>query len=45
MALGWLHLDHTIARVAWYGGAALMLGSLVYSFFLLRASLSSNQEL
>lgn len=28
MALGWLHLDHTIAKVAWYGGAALMLGSL-----------------
>ena len=28
MALGWLHLDHTIANVAWYGGTALMLGSL-----------------
>ena len=42
MALGWLHLDHTIARGVWYCGAALMLGALVYSFFLLRSSLSSN---
>ena len=34
MALGWLHLDHTIARVAWYSALRLMLGALVYSFFL-----------
>jgi hypothetical protein len=41
-ALGWLHLDHTIARAAWYCGAALMLGSLFYSFFALRSSASSH---
>lgn len=44
MALGWLHLDHTIARFAWYGGAVVMLGSLVYSFFVLRSSLSSSSH-
>ena len=42
MALGWLHLDHTIAAWAWYLGAAVMLGSLVYSFFVLRSSFSPN---
>lgn len=31
MSLGWLHLDHTIARLAWFSGAALMLGSLMYA--------------
>ena len=41
-ALGWLHLDHTIANGAWLRGAALMIGSLVYSFFLLRSLLSPN---
>jgi hypothetical protein len=42
MALGWLHLDHAIAKGAWYLGAAAMVGALVYSFFLLRSSLTSN---
>ena len=42
MALGWLHLDHTIAACAWYLGAAVMLGSLVSSFVVLRSSLTSN---
>lgn len=42
MALGWLHLDHAIAKGVWYCGAALMLASLVYSFFALRSSLSSH---
>jgi hypothetical protein len=39
MALGWLHLDHTIARAAWMLGAATMIGALVYGFVLLRRSL------
>ena len=42
IALGWLHLDHAIAKGVWYCGAALMLAALVYSFFVLRSSLSSN---
>jgi hypothetical protein len=42
MALGWLHLDHTIASGAWYLGAAMMAGALVYSFFLLRSLFTSN---
>jgi hypothetical protein len=42
MALGWLHLDHTIATAVWYCGAAVMLGALAYSFFVLRSSLSPN---
>jgi hypothetical protein len=42
MALGWLHLDHTLARAAWALGAITMIGALVYSFFLLRSSASSN---
>ena len=37
MALGWLHLDHAIARAAWLLGAALMLGALAYAFFSLRS--------
>jgi hypothetical protein len=45
MALGWLHLDHTIASIAWFCGAASMIGSQVYSFVLLRSSLPVNQEL
>lgn len=42
MALGWLHLDHTIARIAWFSGAAVMVGTLVYSFLLIRASSSTD---
>ena len=42
MALGWLHLDQTIAAGAWYLGTAAMAGALVYSFFLLRPSFTSN---
>ena len=42
MALGWLHLDHTIARITWLCGAALMVGSLVYAFLLLRASSATD---
>jgi hypothetical protein len=30
-ALGWLHLDHSLARGAWLLGASLMLGSLVWA--------------
>ncbi|HET9469362.1 MAG TPA: hypothetical protein VFO48_13150 [Vicinamibacterales bacterium] len=41
MALGWLHLDHTIARIAWLSGAMLMMGSLVYAVFSIRLSASS----
>ena len=41
MALGWLHLDHTIARIAWLSGAAVMIGALLYGFLLIRASSSS----
>jgi len=49
-SLGWLHLDHTIAGAAWFCGAVVMIGSLLYSFFLLRSalfgsSLPVNQEL
>jgi hypothetical protein len=36
-ALGWLHLDHTIARAVWTIGAAAMLGSLCYAFVALRS--------
>ena len=42
MALGWLHLDHTIAKGVWYCGAALMIGALAYSFFVLRSAVSPN---
>ncbi len=42
MAMGWLHLDHTIASSAWYLGAATMAGSLVYAFSLLRSSFTSK---
>jgi len=42
MALGWLHLDHAIARGAWYFGAATMAGALAYAFFLLRSPFQSN---
>jgi hypothetical protein len=42
MSLGWLHLDHTIARTVWFFGAALMLAAVVYSFFLIRPSPSAS---
>jgi hypothetical protein len=38
MALGWLHLDHAIAKSAWYCGALLMMGALLYSVPRLRWS-------
>ena len=38
MALGWLHLDHALAKVAWYSGALLMVGALLYSFSLVLPS-------
>jgi len=38
MSLGWLHLDHSIAKVAWYSGAIAMAGALLYSFSLVRSS-------
>ena len=41
MSLGWLHLDHTIARAAWTLGAATMIGALLYSFSVMRSSFSS----
>jgi hypothetical protein len=28
--LGWLHLDHSLARLAWALGAALMIGALIW---------------
>ena len=31
MALGWLHLDHSIARLSWGFGAALMIGALMWA--------------
>ena len=34
MALGWLHLDHAIAKGAWHLGAAVMAGACVYGFFI-----------
>lgn len=42
MSLGWLHLDHTIAKGVWVCGAALMVSALVYSFFVLRSSFSPH---
>ena len=42
MSLGWLHLDHTIAKAVWMCGCALMIGSLVYSFLFLRSSLAPD---
>jgi hypothetical protein len=42
MALGWLHLDHTIARAAWVFGALTMVGALIYALFHLRSSVSSH---
>ena len=42
MSLGWLHLDHAIARTVWFCGAALMIGALVYSLLLIRPSVSSS---
>jgi hypothetical protein len=41
-SLGWLHLDHTIATSVWFCGCALMIGSLVCSFFVLRSPLSPD---
>jgi hypothetical protein len=41
MSLGWLHLDHTIARAAWLCGATLMLGALAYSFSAIRSSFAN----
>jgi len=29
-SLGWLHLDHALARGAWWAAAAVMVGSLVW---------------
>ena len=43
MALGWLHLDHTIARGTWLLGTALMLGALTYAFFALRSPSSPSE--
>lgn len=45
MALGWLHLDHTIARGVWFCGTAIMLGALAYSFFVIRSSLPAKHQL
>ena len=42
MSVGWLHLDHRLASAAWLCGAAAMIGSLAYSAFLLRSSLSTH---
>ena len=36
-ALGWLHLDHALARAAWGVGACVMGGALAYSCSLLRS--------
>jgi hypothetical protein len=40
-ALGWIHLDHSFARLAWGLGATLMAGALIWaaavSFRALRA--------
>ena len=33
-ALGWLHLDHSLARLAWGLGAALMIGSVGWAALL-----------
>ena len=30
-ALGWLHLDHSLARLAWRLGASLMLAALIWA--------------
>jgi hypothetical protein len=42
LSLGWLHLDHMIASVAWWSGAAVMLGALLYAFFVLRSSVAAD---
>ncbi len=36
-SLGWLHLDHSIATPRGASARPLMVGALVYSFFLLRS--------
>lgn len=42
MALGWLHLDHAIAKGAWWLGATVMGGALAYGFFTIRRSSDSQ---
>jgi hypothetical protein len=37
-SLGWLHLDHSLARAAWVAGALTMTVAIVYMAWLLRHS-------
>jgi hypothetical protein len=37
-SLGWLHLDHTLARGAWWTAAIVMVGALAWSGFAIRES-------
>ena len=34
-SLGWIHLDHAIARGVWWTALAIMMGALVWSFILI----------
>ena len=44
-ALGWLHLDHSLARAAWVLGAGLMCGALLWAAVMLFASRPAAIEL
>lgn len=43
-ALGWLHLDHSLARLAWHLGAALMIGALMWGAVQAASAFSGDPE-
>jgi len=43
-ALGWLHLDHSLARLSWFCGAALMIGALIWAAVTTLSGLRSTAE-
>jgi hypothetical protein len=42
--LGWLHLDHSLARLAWALGAALMIGALIWGGAIALSALRGDSE-
>lgn len=42
--LGWLHLDHSLARLAWYLGTALIIGALIWGAVSLLTALRGDPE-
>jgi hypothetical protein len=42
--LGWLHLDHSLGRLAWHLGAALMIGALIWAAALSLSALRAEPE-